>query len=231
MNHEELTKYLAFMRKQRADSMKELKLTLKEVAERRVVDDTYNSDDVRDILHDATVNCEATFQSEVMLHSHMNTLLIRQYIEQAAQSNVTLKGDIRELENRERLAEVARLEESLFSKGGNNVKLETISAQTTQLPTPLEVKLKSRVDELEAALLNLKLSAAAQKIHKAAEEMEGQNVSRLNQRIKALEKELEDRIDKSVPVQNLKKMILQKNEILKDYRARLTRLDPTFSES
>ncbi|KAJ3249909.1 Leucine zipper transcription factor-like protein 1 [Chytriomyces hyalinus] len=234
MNQEdELKKYLGFMRKQRADSIKELKLTLKEVAERRVVETTYNCDDVRDILHDATVNCEATFQSEVMLHSHMNMLLIQQYIAQASKQNVALKGDIRELEDRKRLAEAALFEESLFSSTGHIPELNMKPDPVEVGPSPTETKLKSRIEELEKALLQLKLSTASQKLQTKLDETESNNKAllRLTERVRALESELDDRIDKSTPVQNLKKMILQKNDLLKEYRTRLIQLDPGFADS
>ncbi|KAJ3195570.1 Leucine zipper transcription factor-like protein 1, partial [Entophlyctis luteolus] len=95
----ETKNYLAFMRSQRAVSLRELKSTMNEVAERRIVETTYNSDDVSDILGDVARNCEATFQAELMLHSHMNFLLIQQYVNQALKKGFQLGANFSELEN------------------------------------------------------------------------------------------------------------------------------------
>ncbi|KAJ3199582.1 hypothetical protein HDU82_000304 [Entophlyctis luteolus] len=53
-------------------------------------------------------------------------------------------------------------------------------------------------------------------------------ISALMRRIRSLEKDLENRVDKSTPVQNLKKMLMQKNEVLKEYREKLSRYDSSL---
>ncbi|KAI9342897.1 hypothetical protein BDR26DRAFT_1006562 [Obelidium mucronatum] len=220
----ELTRYLVFMRKQRLDATKELRLTLKEVADRRIVDTTYNEDDVRDILHDATVNCEATFLSEGMLQSHMNFLLIQQYLNQAGEKGLELVGDMKELEDRTRLASVAEFEDNLLT--GNN--------QLNLLPTTVSVnppetdRLKDKIADLEKALEDLKMNAMSQRSEKNETIEMQKTIKILTQRVKSLESDLDDRIDKSVPVQNMKKMLMQKNELLKEYRSKLSKLDPSF---
>ncbi|ORY53134.1 hypothetical protein BCR33DRAFT_845354 [Rhizoclosmatium globosum] len=225
----ELHRYLIFMRKQRADSLKELRLTLKEVAERRVTETTYNSDDVREILNDATVNCEATFQSEGMLQSHMNMLLIQQYLTQAGAKGLVLVGDMKELENRDRLAEAAEFEENLFSG-----RVGTLEAKPQPEANPINngetILLKGKIAELEKALNDLKMNAIVQRPVKNEAPDLLRKISLMSERIKGLEADLEGRIDKSMPVQNLKKMLQQKNELLKEYRTKLSKYDPSFLE-
>ncbi|KAJ3298960.1 Leucine zipper transcription factor-like protein 1 [Rhizoclosmatium sp. JEL0117] len=225
----ELHRYLIFMRKQRADSLKELRLTLKEVAERRVTETTYNSDDVREILNDATVNCEATFQSEGMLQSHMNMLLIQQYLTQAGAKGLVLVGDMKELENRDRLAEAAEFEENLFSG-----RAGTLEARPQPEANPINngetILLKGKIAELEKALNDLKMNAIVQRPVKNETPDLLRKISLMSERIKGLETDLEGRIDKSMPVQNLKKMLQQKNELLKEYRTKLSKYDPSFLE-
>ncbi|KAJ3064299.1 Leucine zipper transcription factor-like protein 1 [Podochytrium sp. JEL0797] len=232
MDSAELHTFLLFMRKQRADSLRELRLTLREVIERRVCDDTYNSDDVTSILNDAQLNAEATFTSEGMRHAHMTALLVAQYVKQAGDGGVALKGDMRVIEDRERLREAAALEERLFAGGGGG-EFVVGEVEVGEQESGEAIGLKARIAELEKALQDLKMSSLASisRTKDAIDDESLQKIKAMSMRIKSLESDLEGRIDKSVPVQNLKKMLLQKNDLLKEYRMKLEKLDPTFTDS
>ncbi|KAJ3351280.1 Leucine zipper transcription factor-like protein 1 [Entophlyctis luteolus] len=188
----ETKNYLAFMRSQRAVSLRELKSTMNEVAERRIVETTYNSDDVSDILGDVARNCEATFQAELMLHSHMNFLLIQQYVNQALKKGFQLGANFSELENSKTFAKLQLSHETELQQkidDEKNIKIPKMDYETCTV-------LKSDPD--------------LQCTH-AKNSFIGKG------------KDLENRVDKSTPVQNLKKMLMQKNEVLKEYREKLSR--------
>ncbi|KAJ3386220.1 Leucine zipper transcription factor-like protein 1 [Entophlyctis sp. JEL0112] len=217
----ETKNYLAFMRSQRAVSLRELKSTMNEVAERRIVETTkievicrYNSDDVSDILGDVARNCEATFQAELMLHSHMNFLLIQQYVNQALKKGFQLGANFSELENRKLLAEAAELENRLFA--GGTVPVALSSASTLQLSH--ETELQQKIDDEK----NIKIPKMDYETCTVLKSDPDLQISSLMRRIRSLEKDLENRVDKSTPVQNLKKMLMQKNEVLKEYREKLS---------
>jgi hypothetical protein len=100
-NHQnEVVNYLKFIRLQRMQTIKELHLTFKEITERRLVETTYNEDDVKDILYELERTSKCTMEDELVQHSHMNVVLISQYFEQAEKENLKLRANMPQLEDR-----------------------------------------------------------------------------------------------------------------------------------
>ena len=96
----ELVEYFKFIRLQRTQSRREFQITFREIMERRLVETTYNEDDVRDILKELEDTMLSTIENELVHHSHMNVVLLQQYFDQAEHHKIRLKANMPELENR-----------------------------------------------------------------------------------------------------------------------------------
>ncbi|KAJ3291753.1 Leucine zipper transcription factor-like protein 1 [Borealophlyctis nickersoniae] len=117
--------------------------------------------------------------------------------------------------------EVARLEielkEAQQRKSAPSGTVDKVHSKPPQMTT-------SRLDSLPP----LPDKAQAEQIIKAqVAKMILTEITKLQERVRSLEEDLNIRIDQSKPVQNLKKMLARKNEQVKDYRTRLARYDPS----
>ncbi|KAJ3416663.1 Leucine zipper transcription factor-like protein 1 [Chytridiales sp. JEL 0842] len=221
----EIVSYLKFIRLQRIQTIKELHLTFKEITERRLVEDTYNEQDVQSIIDELEATSKSTMEDELVQHSHMNVVLLLQYLDQAERRDLVLNANMPKLEDRDLLAMAAKIEKDHFSANANgqtaqeNVKSasqDSISLQpesvhraieTSSISKELERNLRDRIDDLEEELRQLKLKTLVPPLPA---------------------KDLEVRLDRSTPVQNLKKMLASKNDMLREYRSRLARYDPSI---
>lgn len=253
----QLVAYFKFIRKQRAQSLKELQLTFKEILDRSLALDphqnsiTYNHDDIQAIFRDLQETMDQTLKSELTLHSHLNVMLLSQYFAQCQDSGLELQGNFPELENANLLASAARFEETHFAAGST----ESLSLPLTNKPPfmagedPEKVQLRLKIKSLEAEIsesrrqsrtagplpslgsapLDTFTSPVKKDLFSIERDQRLQELTRereqLSQRVKELERDLNDRIDRSLPIQNLIKLMDRKNNLLAEYRERLGRFD------
>lgn len=123
--------YMKFARYQRIQNLKAIEYAFKDVSESRLLDDTYTSDEVQELLLGLCKVVRADVETELISSTHMTVLLLKQLFEQAEKWHLRLQADLSELENREQLEVIKTLESSEFSY----VKPEK------NPPTPTKIKL------------------------------------------------------------------------------------------
>jgi hypothetical protein len=81
--------YLKFMRTQRHQSLLDIDLAFKDTLDRRVIANmTFDSNDVLSICKEIGDTVRGIIQDELLLHSHMNVLLLQQIFKQTVLSSI-----------------------------------------------------------------------------------------------------------------------------------------------
>ncbi|XP_074661894.1 leucine zipper transcription factor-like protein 1 [Tubulanus polymorphus] len=108
--------YLRFARYQRAQRLKAVDDSFKNLEESRLEDDeTFTKDEVVEILDGLLTVVRSEVEDELINTSHTNVLMLRQLFIEAEKWHLKLSADISELENRELLEKIADFEEQEFS--------------------------------------------------------------------------------------------------------------------
>ncbi|PSN46103.1 Leucine zipper transcription factor-like protein 1 [Blattella germanica] len=137
--------YMKFARYQRNQNLKAIEYAFKDVLDSRLLEDTYTSEEVQELLTGLSQVVRGDIETELISSSHMTILLLKQLFEQAEKWHLRLQADLSELENREQLEVIKALETNEFY-----VKPEK------NPPTPTKIKLEP-VSDGSARLLNLEI--------------------------------------------------------------------------
>ncbi|XP_069675213.1 leucine zipper transcription factor-like protein 1 isoform X2 [Periplaneta americana] len=140
--------YMKFARYQRTQNLKAIEYAFKDVLDSRLLEETYTSDEVQELLLGLCKVVRADIETELISCTHMTILLLKQLFEQAEKWHLRLQADLSELENREQLEVVKALEnnEFLYVKPDKNP------------PTPTKVKLVPMNDTSGSVrLLNMEI--------------------------------------------------------------------------
>lgn len=100
-SHEsEVVHYLRFARSKRGEALKAVADAFGGVVESRLLEDTYTSEEVKELLGSIEDVIRADIETELIYSSHTNVLLLKQVFEQAEKWHLSLQTNISELENR-----------------------------------------------------------------------------------------------------------------------------------
>ena len=100
-SHEsEVVHYLRFVRSKRGEALKAVADAFGGVVESRLLEDTYTSEEVKELLGSIEDVIRADIETELIYSSHTNVLLLKQVFEQAEKWHLSLQTNISELENR-----------------------------------------------------------------------------------------------------------------------------------
>ncbi|KAJ9593406.1 hypothetical protein L9F63_015032 [Diploptera punctata] len=122
--------YMKFARYQRSQNLKAIELAFKDVLDSRLLEDTYTSDEVHELLIGLSRVIRGDIETELITSTHMTILLLKQLFEQAEKWHLRLQADLSELENREQLEVIKVLENDEFSMKADK-----------NLPSPTKIKL------------------------------------------------------------------------------------------
>lgn len=105
-------KYLRFAAIQRNVQIKDLETEINDFKESRIPDDdTYSSDDVRELIDSLQTSIRADTYRNLQRVAHSTVVLLRQCLQQAAQHGVTISVDTGLLQDEKFLLEAKRIEE------------------------------------------------------------------------------------------------------------------------
>jgi leucine zipper transcription factor-like protein 1 len=107
--------YLRFARFKRDQRLKVVDGAFEELKESRLTtDETFTADEVTSMLDGLCAVVKGDMESELINAAHTNALLLRQMFEQAEEWRLKLNADVSQLENKELIEEIARVEERYF---------------------------------------------------------------------------------------------------------------------
>ncbi|XP_071443714.1 leucine zipper transcription factor-like protein 1 isoform X2 [Hetaerina americana] len=123
-----ISEYVEFARFQRIQHLKAVESCFKRFVDSRLLEGTYTSDEVAEIIQELCQCICGDIESELINTSHMNVLLLKQLFKQAENMGFTLKGNISEMQNEDLLEQIRELELSHTSGHPPDYKLVEVEA-------------------------------------------------------------------------------------------------------
>lgn len=102
--------YMKFARYQRTHNLKSVEYSFKDTMESRLLEDTYTSDEVQELLSSLCKVVQADIETELINTCHSNVLLLKQLFKQAEKWHLRLQADLSQLENKEMLEAIRAIE-------------------------------------------------------------------------------------------------------------------------
>ncbi|KAL1484919.1 hypothetical protein MTO96_032283, partial [Rhipicephalus appendiculatus] len=133
-HHDVIVRYLKFSKSQRAQRLKVIDKSFDDVKHARLLEETYTSEEVQQILDDLCTVVRAEVESELINSAHANVVLLRQLCKQAEQWHLQLQADMSELEDGSLIENVGSMELEGLSAGK---QLQASSSRSHKL-SPLE---------------------------------------------------------------------------------------------
>nr|XP_050033575.1 leucine zipper transcription factor-like protein 1 isoform X2 [Dermacentor andersoni] len=133
-HHDVIVRYLKFSKSQRAQRLKVIDKSFDDVKHARLLEETYTSEEVQQILDDLCTVVRAEVESELINSAHANVVLLRQLCKQAEQWHLQLQADMSELEDGSLIENVGGMELEGLSTGK---QLQASSSRSHKL-SPLE---------------------------------------------------------------------------------------------
>lgn len=160
--HKELMRdFLKFCRYKRTQCLKDVEGAFSDVVESRLFEETFTSDEVKEILDGLCSVLKADVGSDLMHSSHTSALLLRQLFQQAERYHLKMKANLSELESRDLLDKIADFERKELSVSSMNIQrhrqLDPIDTSGPEKLLHMEIerlkdensKLQSRVHSVE----------------------------------------------------------------------------------
>lgn len=171
-------------------------------------DPTYSQDEVQEILNEVKQHTLSDAESEMISVAHSNVALLTQYLSQAEQWHLTMTApDLQRIDDRQVLDGINKFEIEKLDTVGSNIK----SAQ----------KLAPMMDAGVTALLHQEI----ERLKLNATSKNNSELDSLKAKVNALEQEMQNKLQESTAVQQMKKLLQHKNLELKDARQKLEDLN------
>lgn len=116
-HHDIIVRYLKFAKSQRLHRLKVIDKSFDDVKHSRLLEETYTSDEVKQILDDLCTVVRAEVESELINSAHANVVLLRQLCQQAERWHLQLQADISELEDGSLIEKVDDMEAEGLTTG------------------------------------------------------------------------------------------------------------------
>lgn len=133
-HQEMIASYLKFSKSQRSRGLKAIDGCFDDMKNSRLLDETYTSDEVNQLLDDLCPVIRAEMESELINTVHSNVILISQLCKQAEQWHLQLHCDVAELEDGSLIEKIRDFENQEVTPGKS---LQVSTSKVTKL-TPLE---------------------------------------------------------------------------------------------
>lgn len=133
-HHDIIVRYLKFSKSQRSQRLKVIDRSFDDVKHARLLEETYTSEEVKQILDDLCTVVRAEVESELINSAHVNVVLLRQLCQQAEKWHLQLQADISELEDGSLIEKVGDIETEGLTTG---TTLQASSSRSHKL-SPLE---------------------------------------------------------------------------------------------
>ncbi|KAF0686280.1 Aste57867_21886 [Aphanomyces stellatus] len=243
-HQQEISKFLKFFRSRLATHIENIEAEFDDtLSDRLSSDDVYSQKDVTDVLKSLCFAVKANARSELQDTINMTALLLRQVFHEAQDNRMTMELDTGIVEDKDMLEKVERLSvaewaaderreaKKVVAKPTHDEEFETVQKENQNL--------RQRLEQLQKDC-----SKALKEKQRAQDDMdELRQAAHASRHVDALERELKEsrdiiaeyersakeanqHITQTKQFQQLKKMVAQKNESLKDLRKRLLKYEP-----
>ncbi|XP_064470273.1 leucine zipper transcription factor-like protein 1 [Ornithodoros turicata] len=220
--------YLKFAKFQRSQRLKVVARCFDDLKESRLMEETYTADEVRDILNALCSVLTAEMESELINSAHTNVLLLQQLFKQAEQWHLKLHVDVSELEDGNAIEQVRYFEDSISPSKGETIqsfqtsksnKLDPL--EDNQGPVGLLKKYSTyNIPQCSTGnlLQSLRKSSETQKHLEKGLTLTKQKLLEVQAQLDLAEKELEKKFSQTTAYNNMKKMLVAKNDQIKELR-------------
>ncbi|KRX08149.1 hypothetical protein PPERSA_01694 [Pseudocohnilembus persalinus] len=240
---QELQKLLGFFRNKRQETVEDIEPALKEFISDNISDETlmYNKDDVLNLLQKFALSQKTAFEQDLAKTARMGGVYVKLLMLEAQKSDITFQAntdlieDIRLIDIMKQIEigegfKVENLEEKLknanLHKRGSN-KLQSMQSQKLQEG---DQDLQKKIQELENEIKSLKSGQDKQtnlfgndEKNQLLNEIEDlkQKIHDMESEYEGVKSDLDKKLNESTQVNNLKKMMQQKNKQLKELKEEL----------
>lgn len=234
-HHEEiLREYLRYSREQKSLSLRSIRSLAENFKTRRLADESMMTiKEIEDLLEEFLELIEKEFEQEFTHQSRVNTLLIKQFFQQAELWFLKLNPNFDQLENRRLIDLIHDYEQNQLSKKKKTDLLDPIN------DTKSTILLKTEIQKLQQ--LNQQLKTRLQRyetdddrveeltrVHSNKEASFQETLSSNEKRLKDIqhaltlaENELEKKFNQTQTYLNMKKILEQKNQQIRELRQQL----------
>ena len=189
---------------------------------------SYSKEEVGQLMNEMKDIAKTEAESELIHESRTSVLLLQQCFTQAENGKLQLQTNVAELENKILMDAVAQME-----KDDVNGKLQNKAANIlgNLINETITQKLQREIEELRKENAKLKSLANNGNTKSAANSAPAntETVLQMQAKLDALQQDLNAKLQNSKPVQNLKKILEDKNADIKSLKVRLSKyLLPMF---
>ncbi|KAL4470089.1 hypothetical protein ABPG72_008748 [Tetrahymena utriculariae] len=234
----ELKQYLAFFNQKKEESFKELNLDFKDFVSDNVQDSTiYNKDDVLNLINKWNEQVKKTLSNDISNMSRMSAIYL-QYLFQ--QTGVEFSLNLNLLEDIKMMESMKKVENTDTTFLASSEVKNPLKAVQGKLPSLFESQ-KTDQNLLKIEQLENELSQLRQENEKLKENVKASSqgkigtdyeISELSEKFeklqtehKFLQEDSQKKLNESAQFNNLKKMIQQKNEQIKEFKDRLSKYE------
>jgi leucine zipper transcription factor-like protein 1 len=242
-HHEEIIReYVRYSREQKTVGLRSFRSAADDFKTQRLSDESMMTvNEVNDLLNEFIDILEKEFEQELTHQYRVNTLLIKQLFQQAEQWFLKLNPNFDQLENR-RLIDLIRDYEqhqlnTTKSKGKkdlldpiNDTKSTILLKTEIQKLQQLNNQLKHRLSQYEKDddLLNQQLEETSRKETSLTQTLSSneKRLKEIQQALSLAENELEKKFNQTNTYMNMKRIIEQKNQQIRELRQQLAGRNP-----
>ncbi|KAL3313485.1 Leucine zipper transcription factor-like protein 1 [Cichlidogyrus casuarinus] len=240
---ESITALLGFFRSQNLQRIKSIEGCFDDISATSLKGSVFTIDEVNNILNNLQEQIKIEAELEFINASHTAILLLTQLFQQAERWHLRLAPDIGELENRALLDKIKAFESSFNTLSGQSkLKVDPLSGDRAANLLQREIaRLQTENADLREKISGNRLEIDKQSIQDAEikrlkselEELKASHrnsfdsaeLAKVQAMLKVSQSELEKRVNETIPFQNLKQILLRKNEQLKEIRKQISDME------
>ncbi|KAL4122048.1 hypothetical protein QTP88_014453 [Uroleucon formosanum] len=196
--------YVEFMGHQKKQSIILIKKLFEEVFKTNLLDETYTKEEVKNVLSNLEKTMTNEIKCELSAYTNTNLLMMYQFFQQAEKWHLRLNLDISEIQNKELLQEMEKIETS-YNKMKQTLEKKKLLG-TDHITSDFAEVLQKRLNQLETH--NSKLEADLKTLE--------DNCNKLNNEKEALKLLIEKEDKQGDPQKNLVEIEVQTQNIFND---------------
>ncbi|KAL5243233.1 hypothetical protein ACI65C_010643 [Semiaphis heraclei] len=148
--------YVEFMDHQKKQSITLIKKAFEEVFKTNLLDETYTKEEVKNILNSLERTITNEIKCELSAYTNTNLLMMYQFFQQAEKWHLRLNVDISEMQNKELLQEMEKIETS-YNIMNRTLEKKKLLSTSDHITNDFAEVLQKRLNQLETH--NFKLEA------------------------------------------------------------------------
>ena len=235
----ELNKYLEFFSRKKEEAVNEVEIVADEFKTDAIEEELYNRQEVKDLIDSFSEKIKEHYGTEIGNIVRLTGVYMKYCVSIAQQAGANVNINLNLIEDAKLRAKMSIYEDGGFQRSMSmGMKLPPV-AYGNQLQVKIEnlqdelKESKARADKLEKELLKAKKALEVKGADTSGifvgeatgGNYDNEDVDDLKMRVRELEQLLDQKISGSAQMQNLKKMLMSKNNKLKSLKVRLQKYE------